>query len=124
MSDEPVLATREDFLGGSVDRRYRNVTLPISGKIVRIQSLSELERARYEAAMYDGNGRRIAARVRDVRARLICLCMVDARGDRLLNDTDAERIVSLDSHDVGHLYDAMWEHVGFGNQGVEEAVKN
>lgn len=124
---EPVqqpLASRSDFLGSTCERRYREVTLPISGKRVRIQSLSELERARYEAALIDGNGRRIAARVRDQRARLICLCLVDERGDRLLHDTDVDAVLARDSHDDGYLYDQIFDLVGLANPGVEDAVKN
>lgn len=120
----PALATREQFLNGAVARRYANVALPVSGLTVRVRSLTELERSRHEQAILDSKGERIAARVRDSRIRLIVLCLVDERGDRLLNDTDVEQVGKLDMHDTKVLTDFLWDWLGFGNSGVATAVKN
>ena len=64
------LATRDQFLSAN-KRRFRDVTLPISGVTVRVRSLTELEKSEFEQANYDKSGNRIRGRLIDSKARLI-----------------------------------------------------
>lgn len=107
------LATRDTFLR-PCQRRYVEVALPIAGATVRIQSLTELERTTFENSRFGRDGRILPGRLEDSKARLICLCAVDADGKPLLKPGDERHIMdNMDSADSAFLYDACWEHVGF-----------
>ena len=119
------LATRETFLRPA-QRRHREVTLPTTGETVRLQSLTELERTTYENSRFGRDGKLLPGRLEDGKARLICLCVVDADGKPLLKPGD-ERIIleNMDSADSAFLYDVCWDHVGFSaTVKVETEAKN
>lgn len=117
------LATREIFLRKPT-RRYRDVDLPASKITVRIQSLSELEKTEYERSIFDKNGERIPGRIRDSKARLICLCLVNEDGTPMMLPGDEQDVLELDSADTSTLWDACWEHIGFARQDVVTDAKN
>lgn len=116
--------TRDDFLKSSIQRRYGTVKLPVSGMEVRVQSLTELERTKYERAIWDSNGKRISARVNDSKARLICLCLVDDDGRKLLDETDVDQVMALDAADTGFLFDFLFRFLGFDQSDLEAIAKN
>lgn len=115
--------TREIFLR-KPEARYREVSLPACGLTVRIRSLTEAEKTNYERALYDKKGEQIPGRLKDSRARLICLCLVDDEGKQLLLPGDEQDVLELDSADTSALWDACWEHVGFQRQPVVDDAKN
>lgn len=108
----PSYASRDDLLTPS-KRRFRDVTLPVSGQRVRIRSLMESEKEAFEAEMLTRDGSTSKARLRDARRRLVVLCLVDENGDPLLQPGDVDALSSLDGADVGHLADEIQVHVGF-----------
>lgn len=116
-------ATRDALLA-TRKRRYATVPLPVCGLIVRIQSLTELERSEYEAAYLDNEGRRIRGRIIDAKARLIMACAVDDDGHALFLPGDERDILAMDSADTGALWDACWNHVGFAKADAEALAKN
>ena len=115
--------TREIFLRKSAPR-YRDVALPAAGITVRIRSLSELEKTEYERAMFDKHGERIPGKVKDSRARLIFLCLVDDTGKQLLLPGDEQDILDMDSADTSALWDACWDHIGFNATTTNADAKN
>jgi len=118
-----VTAKRDAFLSSSTKRRYREVTLPVCGEIVRIQSLSEREKSEFEAEFYDANGKKIRGRTLDSRARLIMLAVVDDAGERLLMPGDEQSVMQMDSADTGALWEAIWDHIESKTK-IEELAKN
>ena len=117
------LLTRDEFLAPS-KRRHRNVSLPVRGGDVRIQSLFEHEKEAYEATLLNSEGEMSLKGLRGARRRLICLCLVDADGERLLSDADVNTLKHLDGADIAALQDACQEWVGFKSGDIESLVKN
>ena len=118
------LATRKQLIG-LCQRRYVEVELPELDASVRIQSLSEKEKSDYETRLISKNGRGILKdRLADATRRLIALCVVDANGDRLFDNTDLSIIAEMDSFVSSRIYEACQEHCGFNKQDIETAVKN
>lgn len=119
------LATRETFLRPS-KRRYIDVPLPTTGEMVRLQSLTELERTTYENSRFSKEGTLLPGRLQDSKARLICLCVVDEEGKPILKPGDERSIMdNMDSMDSAFLYDQCWDHVGFRVKvNVEADAKN
>lgn len=117
------LLSRDEFLAPA-KRRYRNVSLPVRGGEVRIQSLFEHEKEAYEATLLDKTGETSLKGLRQARRRLVCLCLVDADGNRLLSEADSESLKLLDGADIAALQAACQEWVGFRSGDIESLVKN
>lgn len=106
------LETRSALLGKR-SRRYLEVDITGLGP-VRIQSLSERERAELEVkAMSDTS---------QFRANLIALTLVDEDGARLFADSDVDSILEVDSSLTGELAAHINEHCEVPR--TEESVKN
>ena len=113
------LATKSELLAPA-KRRYREVTLPVQGGTVRLRSMSQLDRERYQAAIYQGDAVRS-----DAERRLVAACLVDADGDLMLtSDDDVRALRELDAQDMGVLYEACLSHCGFRQRDIEAMVGN
>lgn len=126
-SPNNTLASMAELFPASTKRRYKDVTLPVSGHRVRIQSLTERECSEYEMAVVAQSTTRskfVRARLLDANRRLIGLCLVDADGNRLLSDKQADQIATWDSADSNFLHDAVAAHCGINREAIEELVKN
>lgn len=118
------LASAEDLLTTKLVRRYREVTLPVSGHRVRIRSLSELELSTFQMATLSKKGEFAKARLTNANRRLIVICLVDQAGNRLLNDTNLGALANWDGADAAFLYTECAEHCGIREQDIEELAKN
>ena len=122
-NEATTLATAEELFAPA-KRRYKTTTLPVSGKSVRIQSLTERETSLYESQALTKKGDIKISKLEDANRRLIVLCLVDGAGNRILNHTHAARIGEWDSADAKHLYKECATHTGINTDEVEELVKN
>lgn len=112
------LATKDDLLRPT-KRRFKEVTLPVSGLTVRIRSLTQLDRERYEVAIMEG------AKIRsDADRILMAHCLVDGDGNRLLDDTDVKALRDLDCKDAATLNRACVEWNGLSSYDVEQLLGN
>lgn len=116
------LASRDQLLSAAkAKRRFVEVTLPVSGCAVRVQSLTELERAKFQSGFLDKNGDVRPDRLVNANRRLIVLCLVDAAGNRLLNDNDVNGMTEWDTADVQFLATACGRHTGIAAGDVQDA---
>jgi hypothetical protein len=125
-AQEPQLTGVDDLLAPT-PRRYKVLTLPISGKVVRIRSLTERESAEYQAAatrVQGGQPMLRADRLKDAARRFIVLCLVDSAGNRILNDTHVLKLAEWDAADVQFLWEECSAHVGLKASDLEALVKN
>jgi hypothetical protein len=107
------------------ERRYIDLELEDAGVTVRIQSLSEKEKSSYETVLIAKSGRGILRdRLQDATRRLIALCLVDDKNDRIFLDSDVNQIGEMDSFVSSRIYDACQEHCGFNKGDIQETVKN
>ncbi len=122
MSEGNGFATRDAFLGPA-KRRFTDVEIETLGK-VRIRSLTELERSKFEASMRAKNGEVSNVKLVDMKARLIVLCVVDGEGNPLLTHRDIDQLLQQDSKVTNELVDAIQAHCGFTKTDIEELEKN
>lgn len=107
------------------DRRYIDLELPEVGLVVRIQSLSEKEKSEYETRLIAKSGRGVVRdRLQDATRRLIALCLVDDKNDRVFSNADIDKIGELDSFVSSRIYEACQEHCGFNKNDIETTVGN
>jgi len=124
MSENGTLATLEQLFVPS-RRRYKAVTLPVSGLKMRIQSLTEREVSDYQSeAMKKGGTGLIPARIRDSGPRLITRCAVDADGNRIMGPQHVHQLSEWDSADANHLHRECMDHCGIREDGIEALEKN
>lgn len=93
-------------------RRYIDVDLP-SGGCARLQSLSELERAEYNASLLDKKGEIDRNKLTYGTMMLLCKMLVDGDGKRLFLDHEYETLASIDSLDMEVLGEEGRKHIGF-----------
>lgn len=103
------------------NRRYIEVAIDGADIAFRLQSLTERERSSYEAAMIR-NGKLVEPETQ--KARLLCLCLVDKDGDRLLSDGDFGQLMNLDAAVAGKLFDEAIKLIGLADSSGESAAKN
>lgn len=121
------LASKQELLGLSGRRRYRDVALPVATLTVRIQSLTERELSHYQTAVLTGQSGKQSlnrARLLDATRRLIGMCVVDADNKRMLDDADLDALSGMDAKDTQALYEACTAHCGISKDDVEELAKN
>ena len=111
--------------GGPPKRRFAVVgPLPINRMSFRIRSLSEGQLSAYEAVSVGKDGFRPAS-MQTAGRRLIALCVVDADGNRLMTDEQANKVLAgWDSADTNFLYEAINAHIGRKKDDIEALAKN
>ena len=109
------LKTRDELLG-FCKRRYAEVEgLPLS-ETIRIQSLTEYERAQIEIA----SDKDLAL----LRVLMVQKTVVNEDGELLFGESDVEMLKTLDSAVIGVLASAIQDHCNETAIELDEAVKN
>jgi hypothetical protein len=122
MSEGNGFLTREAFLAPQ-KRRIRESEISGFGKI-RIRSLTEAERANWEAPNLTKKGEINLSNVKDARLRAIVAALVDGDGNQMLSNADIGSLRGLDSGTVSEMYKDIAEHCGLDKDGVASAEKN
>lgn len=118
------LAKPSDFFSGECSkRRYDEKEFDGIGRI-RIQSITELERKRWQMHSLDKEGSVDLKKIPLAGPRLVTIAVVDEKGNKQFTESDAKRIADLDSGVVGRLTDWIQTHCGFDDLSIEDAVKN
>ncbi len=124
MGENNTVATRDQLLDGPNPRRYGVTTLPVREILVRYQSLTDREVSDYQMMALNTKGRTRPERLRDATLRLMVLCLVDAKGNRLFANRDIPKLGGWDSKDTSHLYKVVSEHCGINPEDIEDLAKN
>lgn len=122
MSESNGLATRESLLANTA-RRFEIFELP-DGSKVRVRSLTELERQKYELASLSKKGELLQSRLLTMKCRLIVLCIVDADGNPVFTDADVSALQEQDSQLTNALADVCQHHAGISDADIEGLEKN
>jgi len=106
----------EQLSGG---RRVAEYDVPgCEGYRVRVQSLTEWEQSRFEAAQLKRNGRPNKQAIESSRRKYICLCIVNDDGAAYLNP---DELRNTDAKLVNFLYRVCADHNGL-NDDEQEAI--
>jgi len=115
--------TKEQIIAAD-DRKIVEIDCPEWGGIVRLRTLSGTERDAYEASLFQGEGADRKINIRNLRARLIVLCMVDSEGVRMFDDLDAELLGGKSGVALDPLFDECQKINGLGLRDIEAAREN
>ncbi len=123
MTTPSTLIDRTTFLARGNDRRFEIVPVPGLGP-VRIRSLKELERSRYETDTLGDDGGTERDRLETAKRRLIVMCVVDGDAEPLLTADDLDALGDKDGAITAYLFDACRRHCGFEKGDIERLVGN
>lgn len=122
MSEGNGFVTRE-ALFGACKRRIRDFEVDGVGKF-RIRSLSEADKANWEAPNLSKDGKLNLEKIKDARLRAIVATLVDGDGNQILTNHDIGELRKMDSGLVSRIYTEIAEHCGLDKDGVASAEKN
>ncbi len=124
MSETNGFAKRDAFLGPCV-REYIEPYAEGYGRVC-IQSITQLERSRFEASNLGKDGAVVMNKILDMKCRAIVLGLVDPinRGSHWFSNADIEQLRQQNSKYIDALADLVMEHWGFNKKTAEELEKN
>ena len=119
--------TRADLLASKENpRRFKDVTIPeLGGKKIRVQSMTALERGKYEAQFTDRKtGKSRMELVAQARELLAVQCCVDEQGNKLFTPDDVRTLNDVDAAILDRIADAARELSRIGQDDYEELLGN
>lgn len=116
----------KDTLSKLAERRYLQFDIDIDGESVtcRVQSLTEKERSNYEAASMIAKGKKAIDRTRDMKRRLIVLCLVDQDNKPMYSLSEAHKLEEIDSRITSIIFTKCVDHIGIEEEDLDDLVGN
>lgn len=115
-----------DELTRPLQRRFREFDVKYNGSVkrVRIRSLSERERSKFELASLNNKGEWKQDAAIAMKSALISLCVVGEDNEPLLREGDVKALSEQDGMLTGAIYDECVEHCGLRDTSAELLAKN
>lgn len=123
------LLSREAILAVD-DRTYTEVPVPEwsppGGDVARarLRSITGAERDAYEQGLMEQRGKDRRMNLRNARAKLIVLCLVDEHGRRLFADGDVNALGRKNAKPLDRLFDACRALCGLSDDDVDKLVED
>lgn len=116
---QPGLLSRDAILG-AVDVQVEDIEVPEWGGTVRIRGLSGTERDEYEAWIISGKGRNRDINLRNSRAKLVALCVVDEQGSRVFDPGDVAALGKKSAIALQRVFDKAAALSGLDDDALEK----
>ncbi len=91
---------------------------------VRIRSLTGTERDQFESDSVERKGKNYEANLKNLRARLVVLTVVDEAGKRVFADKDVAAVGRKNAAALNTIFEAARKLSGMTKEDVEELEKN
>jgi hypothetical protein len=114
---------RDAILNAS-DVQQEDIYVPEWGTWVHVRGLSGRERDGFEAEMVDQRGKSRATNLRNIRARLVALSVVDDAGQRMFQHADIDALGEKSARALDRIFGKAMELSGLRQQDVEEMAEN
>lgn len=106
------------------DIETEKVAVPEWGGEVLVRGLTARERDQFEDGVVKREGKKTTVVLRDARAKLAALCMVDEDGQRLFSDAEVAQLTQKSAAALQRVFDAAQRLSGITAEDVEELEKN
>jgi hypothetical protein len=106
------------------DLKIEKVDVPEWDGYVYVRTLSGVERDAFEAMVVERRGNNYQVNMRNMRAKLACLVIVDESGERIFSDADAEILGKKSASALQRIFNVASRLSGISNEDVEELAKN
>src|SRR5690606_19506049 len=118
-----VVLNREAILAAK-DLPRELVEVPEWGGAVYVRALTGAERDQFEASIVEQRGRDVRMAMRNIRAKLVALTVVDEDGQRNFTDDDVAALGGKSAAALDRLFAVAQRLSGLSKEDVEELAKN
>lgn len=115
--------TKAGILAAS-DITTETVKVPEWGGDVLVRGLTGSQRDAYEEGCYVGQGKDRRTSFKNLRARLVALCVVDEQGARVFDDADAAALGDKSAAALDRIFDVAQRLSGLTAKDVEALAGN
>lgn len=109
---------------GKQDIRVEELYIPEWAGTVRVKALNGLERDSYEQSVLDQRGKSMKVDLRNARAKLVSLALVDHDGQRLFTDDDVVMLGTKSAAAIDRIYDVASALAGISDTDLDELLGN
>ena len=102
----------------------RIVPIPEWKGDVIIKMMTGTERDQFEDSLFEGRGKDRKSNYKNLRAKLLSMCLVGEDGKRLFSDKDIESLGGKSAKALDRLYTIATEINGIGAKEEEALIKN
>lgn len=118
-----MLLSKDQILSAD-DIQSQRVPVPEWGGEVMVRGLTGSQRDQWEAGLTVRRGKTMVPDMRDFRARLVVLCVVDEAGKLVFGPGDVDALSGKSGAALDRLYDAAAKLSGISEQDVEDLTKD
>lgn len=106
------------------DLTSKTVPVPEWGGEVIIKMMTGTERDLFEDSLFEGRGKDRKSNYKNLRAKLLSMCLVGEDGKRIFSDKDVDSLGNKSAKSLDKLYTLAAELNGIGAKEEEELTKN
>ena len=117
------LLGRDDILQAQ-DLLFEDVAVPEWGGEVRVRTLTGAERDRFEESVIKRNGKNVDVILKNMRARLVALTLIDRKGESLFSEKDIQALGGKSGAALQRVFEVAQRLNGLSNDDVEELAAN
>lgn len=117
------ILTKEQIFAAQ-DLRFVTVNVPEWGGKVRIKSMTGEDRDAFEMAITEATASDRKLNIKNIRARLVALTVVDDSGAPLFTEGDVAALAKKSAAALSRIYAAAQKLNALTNDDVEELAKN
>jgi hypothetical protein len=120
-----MILSRQQILDAD-DRKRERVSVPEWGGEVIIRSLSGTDRDQFEESILVkvNNGKKRDITLRNIRSKLLVLCIVDEQDTPIFSIEDIQRLGMKSAAALTRCFEVAQRLSGIGDQDLEELAKN
>lgn len=117
------ILTRDEILNAP-DIKTEKVEVPEWGGEVLVRALSGAERDRFEASIISAHGKKTRRDLRNIRAKLVALCVVDEQGRKLFSEADIEALGKKNAAALDRVFSVAQRLSAVSEDDVDEMIEN
>lgn len=117
------LLTRDAILQAE-DLPTEDIEVEEWGGAVRVRALTGAERDAFEQSIVEQRGKSTRVNMRNIRAKLVALTVVDGDGKRLFSDKDAELLGKKSAVALNRVFEIAQKLSGLSPEDMEELSGN
>lgn len=117
------ILTREQILDAQ-DIQTEVVEVPEWGGSVKVQGMTGRDRDAFEAEIIERKGKDFSVNMRNIRAKLVSLSLVNGDGKRIFYEKDVAALGKKSALALDRVFTVAQELSGISTEDVEELAKN
>ncbi len=91
---------------------------------ILVRGMTARERDQWETSIVKQKGNNTQLDMRNARARLVAMCVVDQKGNRVFGDSDVAALGNMSAKAIDRIFSVAQDLSGVSNEDVEELTKN